>query len=56
MILANTAKSRTQKLKSKGKQLYINAFVHHSGTRVCGNHNSPYSGPLLAAKEVAQSF
>lgn len=32
MILAGTANPRTRKLESKGKQLYIKAVVHHSGT------------------------
>lgn len=32
MIPANTAKPRTQKFKSEGKQLYIKAVVRHSGT------------------------
>lgn len=32
MILASTANPRTQKLESKGKQLYIKAVVHHFDT------------------------
>lgn len=32
MILADTAKPRTQKLIAKEKQLYVKAVVRHSGT------------------------
>ena len=32
MIPASTAKPRTQKLKSKEKQLHIKAIVRYSGT------------------------
>jgi len=57
MSLASTATPSTQKLKSKLKralrQSRCTSLWHH---RVCGNCSSSYSGPLLAAKEVAKSF